>query len=456
MFKGYDTDLERELIGSMLNDYQDYLVGLTDLQPNDFGDDKHKIVFETLSSLAKTSQKTPSVGQVVFALGVDAPSGLFEELFTLKENAIGLDIRYMIGLMMSLRQVRRIISISEKSKIKSINLKRSEYNHFISTFSESSGKLAEDTLETTEYRVQTFATAQTTYSDALERQQLRKEGKSICNGIPTGYIDLDRKLYGLAPGHLVVIGGRPGQGKTSLLLNLVSNMKASKCAIFSLEMTANDLYSKLILMEASVKYENFKNGNLSENDITKIYGVEKVHQKKEVVIDDKSTLSPSQLFIKLSRMKKMYGVDIAFIDYLQLMKGDDRQYENNQVKVASISHSLKSIAKEHNIPIVALAQLNRAVDSQGDRGPKMSDLRESGAIEADADAIILLDRPMKNNVYLRQGVLELTIAKNRYGEIGRVDLLFDPPTGKMQDYSKTTPMEEEQLKKFQDFSPHAR
>ncbi len=436
MFTGYDTEVEREVIGSMLNSHEDALLGITDLHETDFSVQEHKDIFSEIKKIFEITQELPTPSEIVFSRQA-SQSGLLELMIGLQASSVGLDIKYLISLLTSLREARKISSFCENIRKKHSKLLRHDYQVFSDNFKQEAFEILSSPNEKRDAAlVSEMARLQTCYKKAVENQELRNQGKQVFHGIPTGYCDLDNKVYGFAPGHLIVIGGRPGQGKTSFLLNLVANMKESKIAIFSLEMQANDLFNKFVLKESAVNYENFIKGTLTHNDITKIYGAEKSIIKKEIVIDDYSLVNPSQLYSKLLRIKKLNGLDIVFIDYLQLMHGSDSNYENNQVKVASISRALKSIAKELNIPVVALAQVNRSPMLKEDKTPQMSDLRESGAIEADADVILLLHRPylyLAHNDPKRSSAnpnqLMVNIAKNRFGGTGMIDLFFNLETG---------------------------
>jgi len=269
------------------------------------------------------------------------------------------------------------------------------------------------------------------YNEVVKNKDDKDKGIEVDNGIKTNFIDLDKKIFGLNKGHLIVVGARPGMGKTSLMLNLISKIKNKKAGIFSLEMTSEELMKKHLLMNAKINYNDYRDCKITDKDIQTIYQASEVLKKKTIIIDDTPGIKPYQLFGGASRMKNVYGVEILFIDYLQLMKGDDYKYESNQVKVASISHELKAIAKKLDMPIIALAQLNRQVDQRDNMKPKMSDLRESGAIEADADLILLLNKKMHSSDSILAD-LEIFIEKNRFGETGKAELYWDLSIGNME------------------------
>jgi len=278
---------------------------------------------------------------------------------------------------------------------------------------------------------QEFLEAKTTYNQAKENKENKDKGIETTRGLKTNFVDLDKKITGLSPGHLIIVGARPGMGKTSLMLNLIAKMRNNKIGIFSLEMTADELMTKYLLTNSTINYKNFRDGILDQKDLQTIFQASEVLKSKTMIIDDTASIKPTQLFGRALRMKEVYGVELIFIDYLQLMKGDDYNYENNQVKIASISHELKAIAKKLDIPIVALAQLNRQSDQRENQTPKMSDLRESGAIEADADIILLLNKRLITETATYCD-LDVYVEKNRHGEIGKINLFWDLAIGNME------------------------
>ncbi|HJV34160.1 replicative DNA helicase [Geomonas sp.] len=266
--------------------------------------------------------------------------------------------------------------------------------------------------------------------DTIKNIELLYEKKEQVTGVPSGYTDLDKITTGFHAGDLVIIAGRPAMGKTTFALNVAqyAAINAAPCypaAIFSLEMPKEQLVERLLCSEARVDLGKLRSGHLQENDWPKLTkGAGALHDAK-IFIDDTPSISVMELRSKARRLKAEHDIGIVVIDYLQLMRGGPNP-ESRQQEISEISRSLKALAKELCIPVVALSQLNRGLEQRTDKRPMMSDLRESGAIEQDADIIMFVYRGEvydKENEDLK-GKAEIIIGKHRSGPIGTVDLAF--------------------------------
>ncbi len=256
------------------------------------------------------------------------------------------------------------------------------------------------------------------------------EKKDHTTGVPTGFIDLDEKTAGFQRSDLIIIAGRPSMGKTAFALNIAqyASMYAEpRCpvAVFSLEMSKEQLVTRLLCSEARVDASRLRTGNLLEGEWEKImHGAEKLFEA-QLFIDDTPAISVLEMRAKARRLKAEHGIGMIVVDYLQLMRGGGSP-ESRQQEISEISRSLKALAKELSLPVVALSQLNRGLESRTDKRPMMSDLRESGAIEQDADVIMFVYRDEvynKDNPDVR-GKAEIIIGKQRNGPIGTVNLTF--------------------------------
>ena len=259
-------------------------------------------------------------------------------------------------------------------------------------------------------------------------------------GVPTGFIDLDRFVGGFRPGQLIILAARPAMGKTSFALNLAANAAIRsdmKVGIFTMEMEADELLMRMLSSASEVNMENILKGfGMDEKKIMRIAGAAEVLSEKCIYIDDTGSNNILDIRAKSRRLKaEIKGLDLLVIDYLQLMNGRGKG-ENRQQEISEISRSLKLLAKELEVPIVALSQLNRGVESRDDKRPKLSDLRESGAIEQDADLVIFIYR---DEVYYedteKPGVAEIIISKNRHGAIGKVEMFFQKECTAFRDIS---------------------
>ena len=274
--------------------------------------------------------------------------------------------------------------------------------------------------------------------DAIEQAA---KNKGAVTGIPTGFLDLDYKTAGLQPSDLILVAARPSMGKTAFVLNIAQHVafKANKTvAIFSLEMSKEQLVNRLFALEAQVDAQSLRTGNLKDSDWEKLIESAGIIGKSNLIIDDTPGISISELRSKCRKLKIERGLDIIIIDYLQLMTGGvGRRSESRQQEISEISRALKGVARELNVPVVALSQLSRAVEQRPDHRPMMSDLRESGAIEQDADVVMFIYR---DDYYHKdtelKNVAEIIIAKQRNGAIGTINLTWLPQYTKFANYLK--------------------
>jgi replicative DNA helicase len=246
-------------------------------------------------------------------------------------------------------------------------------------------------------------------------------------GVPTGFIDLDKMLTGLQPSDLLIIAGRPGQGKTGFMLSIAKNAGLTHkkhVAIFSLEMSNDQVVQRLISQETGISSQRLRTGKLNDNEWPLFTHAIEVFGDTHIYLDDTPAITPLQLRTKCRRLHMEFGIDLIIVDYLQLMGGDTRT-DNRVQEVSHISRSLKVLARELNVPVLAAAQLSRAVEQRSDKKPVLSDLRESGSLEQDADIVMFIYRPDQyEKDTVKQNVAEIIIAKHRNGPVGSVELVF--------------------------------
>ncbi len=257
-----------------------------------------------------------------------------------------------------------------------------------------------------------------------------QQSKGAITGVPSGFPDLDEMTTGFHPGDLVVVAARPSMGKTSFVLNIAQHVgthTAMTVGFFSLEMSKEQLFMRMLTSEARIDAHRFRSGYLNEKDYGNLSHALGTLAEARVFIDDTASIGVLEMRAKTRRLKAEHGLDLVIVDYLQLMQGRGR-FESRQQEVSAISRSLKGLAKELECPIIALSQLSRAPEGRTDHRPQLSDLRESGAIEQDADIVTFIYRP---EVYDKedakpedQGIAEIIIGKQRNGPIGTVRLTF--------------------------------
>jgi replicative DNA helicase len=271
------------------------------------------------------------------------------------------------------------------------------------------------------------------------------------SGYSTGIPSLDKMCGGLTPGELTIVGARPGQGKTALVVSLIRNLSLQNipCGIFSLEMSRHELAQRLASQESNVFAFKIKGGQLSMEEKETLRTARNRMSKWNVRIFDEGEMNLRKLRARAIVWQRRYGMKVLFVDYLQLMSGMDSKRQNRENEISEISRGLKILARELNIPVVALSQLSRRVEERSDKMPMLSDLRESGAIEQDADVVWFLMRPayykMQGDVeingekYNLEDVCIIDQAKMRSGNTGQIPVKFDGPLMRMRTYDNTSP-----------------
>jgi replicative DNA helicase len=272
-----------------------------------------------------------------------------------------------------------------------------------------------------------------------------QQQKGAVTGVPTGFHDLDEITTGFQPGDLVVLAARPSMGKTSLVLNVAQHVGTTTqmtVGFFSLEMSKEQLFMRLLTSEARIDAHRFRTGHLSEKDYGRLSHALGTLAEARIFIDDSASIGVLEMRAKARRLKAEHGLHLLIVDYLQLMQGRGR-FESRQQEVSAISRSLKGLAKELSVPIIALSQLSRAPEGRTDHRPQLSDLRESGAIEQDADVVCFIYRP---EVYEREetkpedlGIAEIIVGKQRNGPIGSVKLSFLSEFTRFENYAPDFP-----------------
>ncbi|MBQ7972502.1 MAG: replicative DNA helicase [Lachnospiraceae bacterium] len=296
----------------------------------------------------------------------------------------------------------------------------------------------EDIMEVTEKKIfevvqrregSDFVPIQRIVMNSLDMIEAAARTSGSITGIPTGFADLDYSTAGFQPSDLILIAARPSMGKTAFALNIALNsaLKSDKCvALFSLEMSKEQLVNRLLAMQSMVSSQNMRTGNLTDKEWAQLVEGAVAVGNSKIIIDDTGSISISELRSKCRKFKLEHGLDMIMIDYLQLMTGSGKS-DSRQQEVSDISRSLKALARELNVPVVALSQLSREVEKRPDHRPMLSDLRESGAIEQDADVVMFIYRDDYYNKDSEQkGISEIIIAKQRNGPIGTIELVWIP------------------------------
>ncbi len=419
----HNADAERTVLGAVLVDNAAFNSAAEVLTRNDFYREAHRRIFDAMAALAEKSAPIDLVtvrdelvrGQALEAVGgaaylaslvdgVPRITNVEHWARIIKEKAV---LRNLIHA--SNRIVQSCFDAEEDA---AILLDRAEKSIF----------------DIAEHRIrQGFVGIREVVKESFRTIDQLSQSKELVTGLPTGFVDLDEMTSGLQKGDLILVAARPAMGKTSLCLNVAqyASVKTGEpVGIFSLEMSKEQLVLRLLCADARVDSHRLRTGNLQEKDWARLAKAYADLSQAHIFIDDSATLTPLEMRAKCRRLKAEHGLGLVVVDYLQLMSGGGR-VENRQQEIAAISRSLKGLAKELQIPVIALSQLSRAPEARQDKKPQLSDLRESGGLEQDADIVMFIYReeeykPTDEN----RGVAEIIIGKQRNGPTGTVKLAF--------------------------------
>ena len=335
--------------------------------------------------------------------------------------------------------------VAEKSTLRKLIRLNEEIANTCYTGKESLEVILEDTEKRVFELVQKrntgeFVPIRQIVMNAMDKIEIASRNDGNVTGIATGFIDLDYRTAGMQPSDLILVAARPSMGKTAFVLNMAQYMAFNQnqtVAIFSLEMSKEQLVNRLFSMESRVDSQHLRTGKLSDTEWEKLIESAGMIGRSNLIIDDTPGISISELRSKCRKYKLEHDLKIIIIDYLQLMSGSGRGSDSRQQEISDISRSLKALARELNVPVVALSQLSRAVEQRPDHRPMLSDLRESGAIEQDADVVMFIYRDdYYNKDTDKKGIAEIIIAKQRNGPIGTVELDWMPDYTKFANIKK--------------------
>lgn len=423
----YSKEAEQAVIGAMMMDKDAIMTASEIIAGEDFYQKAYQVLFESMKELFDAGKPVDLVTLQDYLKEKDVP----EEISSMEY------VRDLLNLVPTSANVRYYAEIvREKATLR----RMIKFNEEIANSCYLDNESADVILERAEKGVFELAQRRNTGDyvpikqvvlNVLDRIERASGQKGSVTGIPTGFLDLDYKLSGLQPSDLILVAARPSMGKTALVLNIAQHVafRAGKTvAIFSLEMSKEQLVNRLFALEAQVDSQAIRTGNLKDSDWEKLIEGAGVIGKSNLIIDDTPGISVSELRSKCRKYKLEHNLDLIIIDYLQLMTGSvGGRSESRQQEISEISRSLKAVARELNVPVVALSQLSRAVESRPDKRPMLSDLRESGAIEQDADVVMFIYRDdYYNKDSEKKGIAEIIIAKQRNGPIGTVELVWLP------------------------------
>ena len=421
----HSIEAEQSVLGSMMIDREAIVVASEIVTGDDFYNKQYGIVFETMVELHEAGRPVDMVTLQDKLKEKDVPAEVSSLEFV-------RDIITAVPTSANIRHYANIVS--EKSILRKMIRLNEEIENLCYSGKESMEFILEDAEKRIFDLVQKrnsgeFVPIRQIVMNALKKIEAASKTTGRVTGIATGFYDLDFKTSGMQPADLVLIAARPSMGKTAFVLNIAQHVAFrlnETVAIFSLEMSKEQLVNRMFSLESNVDAQNLRNGTLSDVEWEKLIESAGVIGKSNLIIDDTAGISISELRSKCRKFKLEHNLKMIIIDYLQLMSGSGRS-ESRQQEISEISRSLKSLARELNVPVLALSQLSRAVEQRPDKRPMMSDLRESGAIEQDADVIMFIYRDdYYNKDSEKKGISEIIIGKQRNGPIGTVELVWLP------------------------------
>lgn len=413
----HDLDAERSVLAAVLID-SDAIVKVSEiLSPESFYAPEHKIIFESMRELYEKREPIDVVTLTAQlkknkALSKAGGSSNLAELSNVLSTAA--NVTNYANLVREKFVKRSLITLAGE----------------VSDLAFDEGKDVQDILDLAEQQVlsvsriqseRSFIPLKDTLVESFDRiDELQKSGGDL-RGVATGFQDVDRMLAGLQKSNLIILAARPGMGKTAFALNIAHNAAVvgkKKVGFFSLEMSKEELVDRLLVSQADIDAWKLKTGRLDQQDFLKLSDAMGVLAEAEMFIDDTPGMSIYEMRTKARKLATEHNIDLLLVDYLQLAHG--RTHDNRVQEVAEISQGLKNIARELRVPVLALSQLSRAIESRGEKSPQLSDLRESGSIEQDADVVMFLyhkDEDIREQVSLK-------IAKHRNGALGEIELFF--------------------------------
>ncbi|MDD7390959.1 MAG: replicative DNA helicase [Lachnospiraceae bacterium] len=430
------AEAERSVIAAMLMDRDAVISASEILTGDDFYNRQYGVVFECMVELVNQGEPVDMV---------TVQNRLKEKDVSPETASLEFVRELMLGFITSANVKQYAQIVYEKALLRKVIRINDTINGLCYQGKESADAILEETERSVFELLKTrnsgdFVPIRQVVLNALDKIEIASRNRDAVTGIPMGFTDLDYQTSGLQPSDLVLIAARPSMGKTAFVLNIAHNVAIRQekcCAIFSLEMSKEQLVNRMLAMDANVDSQNMRNGRLSEGDWEKLVESAGNIGTSKLIIDDTPGISVSELRSKCRKFKLEFDLKLVMIDYLQLMSGSGKNGDNRQQEISEISRSLKALAREIDCPVIALSQLSRACETRNDHRPMLSDLRESGAIEQDADVVMFIYRDdYYNKDTDEKNVSEIIIAKQRNGPTGTIKLAWLPEYTKFANLAK--------------------
>lgn len=432
----HSMEAEQSVVCSMLMDREAITIASEIIHGDDFYGKQYGVLFDTMVELNDEGKPVDLVVLQDRLKEKDVPPEVSSLEFMkdlLSSYYTSVNIKHYANIVAEKSTLRKLIRLNEEIA----------NNCYVGK--ESLETILEDTEKRVFELVQKrntgdFVPIRQVVMNAMDKIERASKNNGNVTGIATGFIDLDYKTAGMQPSDLILIAARPSMGKTAFVLNIAQHVAFKlnqTIAVFSLEMSKEQLVNRLFSLESRVDSQHLRTGNLTDAEWEKLIEGAGVIGKSNLIIDDTPGISVPELRSKCRKYKLEHNLSLIVIDYLQLMTGSGRGSDSRQQEISDISRSLKALARELNVPVVALSQLSRAVEQRPDHRPMLSDLRESGAIEQDADVVMFIYRDeYYNKDSEKKGIAEIIIAKQRNGPIGTVELVWLPDYTKFANLQK--------------------
>lgn len=431
----HSIEAEQSVIGSMLMDKDAIVVASEILTGEDFYGKQYGIVFEAMVELHDEAKPVDMVTLQNRLKEKDVPPEVSSLEFIkdiLNTVPTSANVKHYANIVAEKSLLRRLIKTNEEIA-NTCYVGREPVENILADTEQKIFRIVQNR------NVGEFVPIRQVVADALKKIEIASHNKGAVTGIATGFTDLDYRTAGMQPSDLILIAARPSMGKTAFALNIaeyVAFRSNQTVAIFSLEMSKEQLVNRLFSLESRVDAQRLRTGGLDDNDWERLIESAAVIGKSNLIIDDTPGISVPELRSKCRKYKLEHNLQMIMIDYLQLMSASGRGNDSRQQEISEISRSLKALARELQVPVIALSQLSRAVEQRPDHRPMLSDLRESGAIEQDADVVMFIYRDDYYNKDTElKNIAEIIIAKQRNGPIGTVNLVWLP------EYTKFANME---------------
>ena len=460
-------EAEMMVLGCMLSSVNALNIAADQLSPEDFYYSEHQIIFRVLKEVYKSDkpadvliiseelkrqellEKIGSVAYLTTLAQYAGTSAYIEEYVNLIRNK---------SILRSMIEASRIIERNAMEEPPQVQEVLDDAQALLFAISQSAssndGYIVKDLISG--LRSESGLPYLKTLQERQEEYHKLGDNQVAVTGVPTGFVDIDKIIQGMNPANLIILAARPAMGKTALAVNIAENVCIKHdlpVAIFSLEMTGEELLHRIICSQAEVESDKIRTGSLDGSEFQRVVEAVNVLDKKKLIIDDQPGLKITDLRARARRLKEIFDVKLIVIDYLQLMSGSRASYnaDNRQNEISEISRMLKTLARELGVPIICLSQLSRKVEERQGHRPMLSDLRESGSIEQDADIVMFIFRREYYNPNDKPGIAEVIVAKNRHGGVGSAELMYRKSIIQFNNYTRDD--EESNSEAFAAFTP---